>query len=84
MKSAAMAGEPISALFPGNHEAMTQDQPARAAEGVYELDEAPSLGARTEGEESRGGRAWLFGAYALLIVWGAAYLALFFTDHLPH
>ncbi len=31
----------------------------------------------------RGSRAWLFGAYTFLILWGMAYLVLFFTDRLP-
>jgi hypothetical protein len=28
-------------------------------------------------------RAWLVGAYAFLVVWGVAYLVLYFTDRLP-
>ncbi len=38
-----------------------------------------------EGAEHRGsgGRKWVFGAYTLLLVWGVAYLVLFFTDRLP-
>lgn len=28
-------------------------------------------------------RKWIFGAYALLFLWGAAYLLLFFADRLP-
>lgn len=31
----------------------------------------------------RGSKAWLFGAYTFLILWGMAYLVLFFTDRLP-
>lgn len=31
----------------------------------------------------RGARAWLFGAYAFLFVWGVAYLVLLFTNRLP-
>jgi hypothetical protein len=35
-------------------------------------------------EAKRGGKkAWLFGAYTFLILWGMAYLVLFFTDRLP-
>jgi hypothetical protein len=33
--------------------------------------------------ERKGSKAWLFGAYTFLIVWGMAYLVLFFTDRLP-
>jgi hypothetical protein len=33
--------------------------------------------------ERKGSRAWLYGAYTFLIVWGMAYLVLFFTDRLP-
>ncbi|KPK83254.1 MAG: hypothetical protein AMS25_00545 [Gemmatimonas sp. SM23_52] len=32
---------------------------------------------------SRGSRALLLGAYTFLILWGVAYLVLFFTDRLP-
>jgi hypothetical protein len=32
----------------------------------------------------KGYRAWLFGAYTFLVVWGTAYLVLLFTDRLPH
>jgi hypothetical protein len=31
----------------------------------------------------RGSKAWLFGAYTFLVLWGMAYLVLFFTDRLP-
>lgn len=31
----------------------------------------------------RGSRALLLGAYTFLILWGVAYLVLFFTDRLP-
>lgn len=31
----------------------------------------------------RGSRAWLFGAYTFLFIWGMAYLVLYFTDRLP-
>ncbi len=31
----------------------------------------------------RASKAWLFGAYTLLTLWGMAYLVLFFTDRLP-
>lgn len=31
----------------------------------------------------RGAKAWLFGAYTLLTLWGLAYLLLYFTDRLP-
>ena len=31
----------------------------------------------------RGARAMLFGAYTFLVLWGMAYLVLFFTDRLP-
>jgi hypothetical protein len=31
----------------------------------------------------RGQRALLFGAYTFLLVWGMAYLVLYFTDRLP-
>jgi len=35
-------------------------------------------------EGKRGGaKAWLLGAYTFLILWGMAYLVLFFTDRLP-
>ncbi len=31
----------------------------------------------------RASKAWVFGAYTLLALWGMAYLVLFFTDRLP-
>lgn len=31
----------------------------------------------------RGSKAWLFGAYTFLFVWGMAFLVLYFTDRLP-
>lgn len=31
----------------------------------------------------RGSKAWLFGAYTFLLLWGVAYLVLFFTNRLP-
>ena len=31
----------------------------------------------------KGHKAWLFGAYTFLVVWGMAYLVLLFTDRLP-
>jgi hypothetical protein len=31
----------------------------------------------------KGSKAWLFGAYTFLVVWGVAYLVLFFTGRLP-
>jgi hypothetical protein len=31
----------------------------------------------------RGSKAWLYGAYTFLVLWGMAYLVLFFTDRLP-
>ncbi len=38
----------------------------------------------SEAEPSqRGQRALLFGAYTFLLIWGMAYLVLFFTDRLP-
>ncbi len=33
--------------------------------------------------QRKGAKALLFGAYTFLIVWGMAYLVLFFTDRLP-
>lgn len=38
--------------------------------------------AAIEGKQ-RGSKAWLFGAYTFLILWGMAFLVLFFTDRLP-
>ena len=35
------------------------------------------------GAKRRGSRVWLFGAYTFLVVWGMAYLVLYFTDRLP-
>jgi len=34
-------------------------------------------------EPRKGKKAWLFGAYTFLFVWGVAYLVLFFTNRLP-
>jgi hypothetical protein len=34
-------------------------------------------------DKRRGSKAWLFGAYTFLVVWGMTYLVLFFTDRLP-
>ncbi len=34
-------------------------------------------------EDGRGSRAWLWGAYTFLFLWGMTYLVLFFTDRLP-
>jgi hypothetical protein len=31
----------------------------------------------------KGRRGWLFGAYTFLLLWGVAYLVLFFTNRLP-
>ncbi len=31
----------------------------------------------------KGSKAWIFGAYTFLFLWGLAYLVLFFTDRLP-
>jgi len=31
----------------------------------------------------RGRKAWLFGAYTFLFLWGLAYLVLLFTNRLP-
>lgn len=39
--------------------------------------------AATMEEKRRGSKAWLFSAYTFLILWGMAYLVLFFTDRLP-
>ena len=33
--------------------------------------------------KSRGRKAWLFGAYTFLFLWGLAYLVLLFTNRLP-
>ncbi len=38
---------------------------------------------RAGGTKRKGSRAWLFGAYTFLVVWGAAYLVLLFTNRLP-
>jgi hypothetical protein len=51
---------------------------------VSDIDPAAGADPMREAKRSGGARVWLLGAYALLIVWGAAYLALFFTDRLPH
>ena len=34
-------------------------------------------------DKPRGRKAWLFGAYTFLILWGLAYLVLLFTNRLP-
>ena len=34
-------------------------------------------------EKPRGRKAWLFGAYTFLLLWGLAYLVLLFTNRLP-
>jgi hypothetical protein len=34
-------------------------------------------------EKPKGSRAWLFGAYTFLLLWGIAYLVLLFTNRLP-
>ena len=34
-------------------------------------------------EKPRGRKAWLFGAYTFLFLWGLAYLVLLFTNRLP-
>ena len=47
-----------------------------------ELTSAEAVSSATE-PASAGGRNWLFGAYAFLVLWGVAYLVLFFTDRLP-
>ncbi len=48
------------------------NQPEPKAEGVAAI-----------GTERKGSKAWLWGAYTFLILWGMAYLVLFFTDRLP-
>lgn len=40
-------------------------------------------GAQMFEAEGSSARAWLYGAYTFLILWGMAYLVLFFTDRLP-
>ncbi len=42
-----------------------------------------AAGATTSAERRGSHKAWLFGAYTLLLVWGVAYLVLLFTDKLP-
>jgi hypothetical protein len=39
--------------------------------------------AGTGSAKRRGSKAWLFGAYTFLFVWGMAFLVLYFTDRLP-
>jgi hypothetical protein len=34
-------------------------------------------------ETQSGSRVWLLGAYTFLMLWGTAFLALYFTDRLP-
>lgn len=31
----------------------------------------------------KGRKGWIFGAYTFLLLWGVAYLVLFFTNRLP-
>lgn len=45
-------------------------------------DETTEHGADS-GPARRVSKAWLFGAYTFLVLWGMAYLVLFFTDRLP-
>lgn len=54
------------------------ENPQAVGEG---LDAAPVSGEPETGATAS--RKWIFGAYALLFLWGAAYLLLFFADRLP-
>jgi hypothetical protein len=57
------------------------------SESAYGMEEGLGPGGggelRMEGGEEPGVGGWVYGAYALLLLWGAAYLTLFFSDRLP-
>jgi hypothetical protein len=40
-------------------------------------------GAGSVDKKLKDSRAWLLGAYTFLLVWGLAFLVLFFTNRLP-
>lgn len=53
-------------------------------ENLMGAEERVPTSRRVESAESRSGsRAWLFGAYTFLVLWGMAFLVLYFTDRLP-
>ncbi len=45
--------------------------------------EGPGRAAAEDADSRWAARAGIFGAYTLLLAWGAAYLVLFFLDRLP-
>jgi hypothetical protein len=58
-----------------SHQTVSESAGSRLAAGAGEV--------ATVEEKRKGSKAWLFGAYTFLILWGMAYLVLFFTDRLP-
>lgn len=53
-----------------------------ALQDEVDLEATAAVGEAVTGASSAG-RKWILGAYALLVLWGVAYLLLFFSDRLP-